>query len=123
MRLTEENKKTLKAVIVVIACLYVMSGGFYNRLIKPGQRAYWQGDWYTINPDMGEQTTPESLYAFICNATTVLGFFMMAASGNRKRNRLTSNRLMIIGLGLLLAGWIGSYVLLELKRLPWYQLT
>ena len=123
MRLTEENKKTLKAVIVVIACLYVMSGGFYNRLIKPGPRVYWQGDWYTISPDMGEQTTPESLYAFICNATTVLGFFMMAASGNQKRNRLTSNRLMIIGLGLLLAGWIGSYVLLELKRLPWYQLT
>ena len=121
MRLSKENWKTLKAVLVVIACLYVMSGGFYNRLIKPGQFAYWQGDWYNVSPKMDEQTTSESLLVFMCYATTFLGIFLMAKSGTSNRDRLTANRLMLFGLGLLLAGWIGSYLLVEMKRLPWYN--
>jgi len=121
MKLSPETWKTIKATLIVTACLYVMSGGFYNRLIKPGQFAYWQGNWHKISPKMDEQTTSESLLAFICYSTTFLGIFLMAKSGRKQRNRLTANRLMLLGLGLLLAGWIGSYLLLELKRLPWYN--
>ena len=123
MKLSGENWKSLKAVIIVVICLYVMSGGFYNVLIKPTQYTLWRGNWYTISPKMDEQTTRESFFAFICNATTFLGIYLMAVSGSKKRNRLTSNRLMILGMGLLLKGWFGSYMLLELKHLPWYSLT
>ena len=121
VRFSKDNWKTLKAVLIVIACLYVMSGGFYNRLIKPGQFAYWQGNWYNISPKMDEQTTSESLLVFVCYATTFLGILLMASSGTSKKSRLTANRLMLLGLSLFLAGWIGSYLLLEMKRLPWYN--
>ena len=120
MKLTEENWRNLKALVAVLFCLYIMSGGFFNRLIKPTQFTLWRGEWYSISPETGEQTTRESLFAFICNATTFLGLYLMAASGSNKRDRLTSNRLMILGIGLILAGMFGSYILLELKRIPWY---
>ena len=121
MKISKETQKNLKAFLIIIACFYVMSGGFYNRLIKPGQFAYWRGNWYTINPDMQHQTTRESLLAFICYATTFLGLYLMTNSGIKNWNQLTANRLMLLGLGLLLTGWIGSYLLLEFKRLPWYN--
>ncbi|TRO56502.1 hypothetical protein E2P71_01915 [Candidatus Bathyarchaeota archaeon] len=121
MRLSEDNLKNLKALVVVIFCLYVLSGGFYNRLVKPTQFAYWRGEYYTISPEMDKQTTGESTLAFICNLTTFLGIFTMASSGWKQRDRLTSNRLMIIGIGLVIAGMIGSYTLIELKRIPWYR--
>ena len=120
MKISKETWRNLKAILIVIACFYVISGGFYNRLIKPGQFAYWQGNWYNVSPKMDEQTTSESLLVFICYATTFLGIYLMANSGSKKWGRLTANRLMLLGLGLLLAGWIGSYLLLEIKRLPWY---
>ena len=119
MRLSEEALKNLKAALVVIACLYVISVGFYNRIMKPGEYAYWKGNWYAISPDIDEQTTRESFLAFLGHLTTFTGIFLMTNS--RKRRRLTANRLMILGLGLLLAGLIGSYILIEVKRLPWYQ--
>ncbi|MCW4014511.1 MAG: hypothetical protein NWF07_16195 [Candidatus Bathyarchaeota archaeon] len=119
MRLSEDALKNLKATLVVIACLYIISGGFYNRIMKPGEYAYWKGNWYTISPDMDEQTTRESFIAFICHLTTFTGIFLMTQS--QKRRRLTANRLMILGLVLIIAGLIGSYSLIEVKRLPWYQ--
>jgi len=121
MKLSKETWRNLKAFLIVIACLYVMSGGFYNRLIKPGQFAYWQGNWYNVSPKMDEQTTSESLLAFFCYTLTFLGIFLMTNSGTSNRSRLTANRLMLLGLSLFLAGWIGSYLLLEFKRLPWYN--
>lgn len=119
MRISENTLINLKAVFIVFACLYIVGGGFYNRLMEPGEYAYWNGRWYAISPDMDEQTTRESLQAFICHATTFTGLALMASS--EKRRRLTANRLMILGLSLLLAGLIGSYILLEVKRIPWYQ--
>lgn len=119
MRLTPEALKNIKAILVVISCLYIISGGFYNQLMEPGQYDYWNGNWYSISPDNQKQTTGESLLAFACNTTAFLGIYIVSVSW--KRNKLTANRLMILGIALLLSGIIGSYILLEMKRIPWYQ--
>jgi hypothetical protein len=119
MRISENTLINLKAFLVVLACLYIISGGFYNRLMEPGEYVYWRGRWYVISPEIDEQTTRESLLAFFCHVTTFTGLALMAYS--EKRGRLTANRLMILGLGLLIAGLICSYILLEMKRIPWYQ--
>ena len=94
MRLTEDALKNFKATLVVIACLYIMSGGFYNRILKPGEYAYWKGNWYTISPDMDEQTTRESLQSFICNLTTFMGLALIVYS--EKKRRITANRIIIL---------------------------
>ena len=94
-----------------------MSGGFYNLIIKPTQYVHWRGNWYTIHPDMGYQTTLESTYAFFCNVTTFLGLWTVHFSTTGKRSRLTSDRLMLIGIGLMVVGVSGSYYLVEMKRM------
>ena len=119
MRLSEEAQKNIKAVLVVLACLYIISGGFYNQIIRPGPYVKWREKWYMISPEIDEQSTRESFLAFLCHLTTYTGILLMTNS--KKRSRLTANRLMILGLGLLLAGLIGAYTLIEVKRLPWYQ--
>jgi hypothetical protein len=96
-----------------------MSGGFFNQITEPGPYDEWYGKWYMISPDMDEQTTRESLIAFLCHLTTFTGIYTVTYS--RKKSRLTANRLLILGLVLLITGLIGSYTLIEVKRLPWYQ--
>ena len=119
MRLTSETHQKIKQVFIILTCLYIMSGGFYNQIIEPGSIVVWNKKYYTISPDMNEQTNRESLLAFICNLTTYTGLITMYHS--KGRTRLTANRLMILGIALLLAGLIGSYSLIEAKKLPWYQ--
>jgi len=116
-RLPKRIPKRLLQFLLVLGCLYVMSGGFYNLIIKPTQYVHWRGNWYTIHPDMGYQTTLESTYAFFCNVTTFLGLWTVHFSTTGKRSRLTSDRLMLIGIGLMVVGVSGSYYLVEMKRM------
>ena len=116
-RLPRRVPKRLLQFLLVLGCLYIMSGGFYNQIIKPTQYVLWRGNWYTIHPDMGDQTTLESTYAFFCNVTTFLGLWIVHLSSTGKRSRLTSDRLMLIGIGLMVIGISGSYYLVEMKRM------
>ncbi len=95
-----------------------MSGGFYNILVKPGQFAFWRGDWYMVHPDFSQQTTRESMYVFLCNTSTFLGLYVIHRGSDPKRSRVSANRLLLLGIGLTFAGMSLSYYLLEMKRTP-----
>lgn len=109
--------KRLIQFLLVLGCLYTMSGGFYNRIKEPTDYVYYEGHWYNIHPDPRDQSTRESLYAFMCNTTTFLGVWVAYHGAVHGRSRLTADRLLLLGLGLMLAGVCGSYYLVEMKRM------
>ena len=107
--------KRLFQLLLIVGCLYIMSGGFYNQIIKPTQYVYVRGNWYTIHPDFSDQTTRESFLAFMCNISTLVGLWVISLIGNN-RTRLTSDRMMLLGILFISIGLCGSYYLLEMKR-------
>ena len=115
----DKRSETIRALLLSAICLYIISGGFYNILEKPTRYAFWRGNLYTIDPEMSSQTTSESLLSFTCNALTFSGLMITTLVGNRPR--YTSNRFLLIGIGLTLIGLFGSCYLLELKMYPWYK--
>ena len=111
-----ENIRNLFGIITIVLCLYVLSGGFFNGIVKPGNIVEWYGRFYIIDPDISGQTNTESAKAFLCNAATTLGVFVIARN-NKSRSPEVTYRVLLLGIALIGFGLIASYYLLEMKRM------
>lgn len=116
MKINTNHLKTISGLSVVLFCLIVFSGGFYNKIMKPGPYVVRHGRVYAIDPEMSGQTNREAQNAFLCNASMTLGVFLVAFSGKRLQNPVQAYRILMIGILLMGFGLIGSYYLLEMKR-------
>lgn len=102
--------------VVIIFCLIVFSGGFFNKLVEPGPYVQVSRRIYAIDPRMDMQTSREAPRAFLCYSSAMLGVFIMAYSGKRLDNPVQAYRILLIGVLLLGMGMIGGYYLIEMKR-------
>jgi len=101
---------------VVLFCLFVLSGGIYNILENPPSFLPYGNKILTLDPRSSEQTIYESLFIFLSNAAAFMGLVISYRSTQVAYDRSKANRYLVLGIALTLAGIIGNYIILELKR-------
>lgn len=74
------------------------------------------GRWSTIHPYMSEQTLNESIFIMMMTLVSFGGLYLAYRSTNIRYEAGKANRYLLIGLGLLVLGVIGSYYLIYLKQ-------
>jgi hypothetical protein len=101
---------------VVIFCLFVLGGGIYNILENPPTIVPLQNGYSSIHPYMSDQTVTEGYVIMLTNAATVAGFYMAYRSTQVTYNRTSANRWLIVGIALIILGFGGNYIILQVKR-------
>jgi len=69
-----------------------------------------------VDPRFSEQTVYESIFIFLSNAVAFLGLWISYRSTQVAYDRSKANRYLVLGIILTLAGIMGSYLMIELKR-------
>jgi hypothetical protein len=100
----------------VIFCLFVLGGGIYNILENPPTIIPLQNGYSSIHPYMSDQTVTEGYVIMLTNAATVAGFYMAYRSTQVTYNRTSANRWLIVGIALIILGFGGNYIILQVKR-------
>lgn len=111
-----EFPKRIISILVILFGTFVVGGGIYNLLENPPTLVPSGGRWSTIHPYMSEQTLNESIFIMIMTLVSFGGLYLGYRSTNERYEKKKANRYMLIGLGLLLLGVIGSYYLIYLKQ-------
>ena len=97
-------------------CLFVLSGGIYNLLESPPPFLPYGNRYLMVDPRFDRQTLYESIFIFLSNAAAFLGLWISHRSTQVAYDRSKANKYLIIGIVLTLAGIMGSYLMIELKR-------
>jgi len=94
----------------------VLSGGIYNVLESPPPFLPYGSRYLMVDPRFSEQTVYESIFIFLSNAVAFLGLWISYRSTQVAYDRSKANRYLVLGIILTLAGIMGSYLMIELKR-------
>ena len=85
---------------VVVFCVFIIGGGFYNLL---------------ENPPMSDQTVTEGYVIMLTNLFMVIGFWMTYTSSQVAYDRTKANRYLMFGIILIIVGFAGNYAILNIK--------
>jgi hypothetical protein len=108
--------KRYLSIAVVTFCLFILGGGIYNILENPPTIIPLQSGYSSIHPYMSDQTVTEGYVIMLTNAAIVAGFYMTYRSTQVAYNRSNANRWLIAGIFLIVLGFGGNYVILQIKR-------
>ena len=109
--------KRLVVYGVVAFCIFIVAGGIYNILENPPTLIPGPGGrWITLHPYATDQTLYESVFVMITYTMMFAGMLLAYRSTKVAYNRRRANYLLIIGIGLVLAGYSGNWLILFMKR-------
>ena len=102
--------------VVVAFCVFILGGGIYNILDNPPSLIPIQNRYSSLHPYMSEQTSTEGYVIMVINAFTILGFYMTYRSTQIAYNRTSANRWLMGGIALIMLGFGGNYLIIQLKQ-------
>jgi hypothetical protein len=107
----------LIAWAIILLTVFIAGGGMYDILdnppvLFPGP----QGGWVAVHPYMSEQTLNESLVSMILTFFMFGGMLAAYKSSQVTYDAKRANTMLILGITLILLGFVGSHYLLILKR-------
>ena len=101
---------------VVVFCVFIIGGGFYNLLENPPIAIpIGNGRYSSLHPYMSDQTVTEGYVIMLTNLFMVIGFWLTYTSSQVTYDRPKANRYLIMGIVLVFVGLSGNYVILNLK--------
>jgi len=101
---------------IVLFCLFVISGGFYNILKNPPPYIPYYDRVFTLDPRMSDQTVYESIFVFLTNAAMFTGLWLSYRSTQIAYDRDKANSRLLIGIGFAAVGLLGNYLIWEMKK-------
>ena len=101
---------------IVLFCLFVISGGFYNILENPPPYIPYYDRILTLHPYLSDQTVYESIFVFLTNAAMFIGLWISYRSTQIAYDREKANRRLLIGIGFAIVGLFGNYLIYEMKK-------
>ena len=101
---------------VVLFCLFILGGGIYNILEEPPSIIPLQSGYSSLHPYMNEQTSTEGYVMMLINGFIIAGFYMTYRSTQVAYNRAAANRWLMAGIALIILGFGGNYLILQLKQ-------
>ena len=108
--------KNYLSFAVVLFCLFILGGGIYNLLESPPSIIPLQNGYTSLHPYMNEQTSTEGYVIMLINAFTIAGFYMTYRSTQVAYNRTSANRWLMAGIALIILGFGGNYLIIQLKQ-------
>jgi hypothetical protein len=100
---------------VILFCLFIMGGGIYNILEDPPSIIPLQTGYTSLHPYMNEQTSTEGYVIMLINGFIIAGFYMTYRSTQVAYNRTSANRWLMAGIALIILGFGGNYLIIQLK--------
>lgn len=101
---------------VVVFCVFIIGGGFYNLLENPPIAIPLQNGYSSLHPYMSDQTVTEGYVVMLTNLFMVIGFYLTYTSSQVAYDREKANRYLMLGIVLIFVGLSGNYVILNIKR-------
>jgi hypothetical protein len=101
---------------VVAFCIFILGGGVYNILDNPPSIIPLQNGYSSLHPYMSEQTSTEGYVVMLINAFIIIGFYMAYHSSQIAYNRTSANRWLMAGIALIMLGFGGNYLIIQLKQ-------
>ncbi|MFC1802473.1 hypothetical protein ACFL0D_00740 [Thermoproteota archaeon] len=103
------------SIAVVVFCLFILGGGIYNILENPPTIIPLQNGYSSLHPYINEQTVTEGYIIMLTNGAIVVGFYMAYRSTQVAYNRTSANRWLMAGIALIILGFSGNYLILQIK--------
>jgi len=111
----EIPKRYLQAGVVVF-CIFILGGGFYNILENPPSIIPLQNGYSSLHPYYTSQTATEGYVVMITNLFIFMGFWMIYKSSQVVYDRTGANRWLMAGIVAVFAGLASNYALIQIKQ-------
>ncbi len=111
----EIPKKYLQAGVVLF-CIFILGGGFYNILENPPSIIPLQNGYSSLHPYFTSQTATEGYVVMITNLFIFVGFWMIYKSSQVAYDRTGANRWLMAGIVAVFAGLASNYALIQIKQ-------
>ena len=111
----EIPKRYLQAGVVVF-CIFILGGGFYNILENPPTIIPLQNGYSSLHPYFSSQTATEGYVVMITNLFIFMGFWMIYKSTLVAYDRTGANRWLMAGIVAVFAGLASNYALIQIKQ-------
>ena len=111
----EIPKRYLQAGIVLF-CIFILGGGFYNILENPPTIIPLQNGYSSLHPYYTSQTATEGYVVMITNLFIFMGFWMIYKSTLVAYDRTGANRWLMAGIVAVFAGLASNYALIQIKQ-------
>jgi hypothetical protein len=108
--------KNYISLAVIFFCLFILGGGIYNILEEPASMLGLPSGPSSLHPYLNEQTSTEGWIVMLINGFIILGFYMTYRSTQIAYNRTSANRWLIGGIALIILGFGGNYLILQIKQ-------
>ncbi len=100
---------------VVVFCVFIIGGGFYNLLENPPIAIPLGNGYSSLHPYMSDQTVTEGYVIMLTNLFMVIGFWLTYTSSQVAYDRTKANRYLMFGIILIIVGFAGNYAILNIK--------
>lgn len=111
----EIPKRYLQAGMVLY-CIFILGGGFYNILENPPSIIPLQNGYSSLHPYYTSQTATEGYVVMITNLFIFMGFWMIYRSTQVSYDRTGANRWLMTGIVAVFAGLVSNYALIQIKQ-------
>lgn len=101
---------------LVVFCVFILGGGFYNLLENPPIAIPLQNGYSSLHPYMSDQTVTEGYVIMLANLFMVAGFWLTYKSSQISYNKEKANRYLMMGIILIFFGLAGNYAIMNIKR-------
>ncbi len=101
---------------IVLFCVFIIGGGFYNLLENPPIAIPLQNGVSSLHPYMSDQTVTEGYVIMLTNLFMVTGFWLTYKSSQVTYDKTKADRYLMLGIILIIVGLAGNYVILNIKR-------
>jgi len=101
---------------VVVFCVFIIGGGFYNLLENPPIAIPLENGYSSLHPYMSDQTVTEGYVIMLTNLFMVIGFWLTYTSSQVAYDKTKADRYLIMGIILIIVGLSGNYAILNIKR-------
>lgn len=100
---------------VVVFCVFIIGGGFYNLLENPPIAIPLENGYSSLHPYMSDQTVTEGYVIMLTNLFMVIGFWLTYTSSQVTYDKTNADRYLMMGIILIFVGLAGNYVILNIK--------
>jgi hypothetical protein len=101
---------------VVLFCVFILGGGFYNLLENPPIAIPLQSGVSSLHPYLSEQTATEGYVVMLTNLFMVAGFWLTHKASQVTYDKPKANRYLMMGIFLIAIGLASNYAILRIKR-------
>lgn len=101
---------------IVLFCVFIIGGGFYNLLENPPIAIPLQNGVSSLHPYMSDQTVTEGYVIMLTNLFMVTGFWLTYKSSQVTYDKTTADRYLMLGIILIITGLAGNYGIINIKR-------